>query len=386
MSSLGQAIAIMGLYQPGHPSRARTLDAAYQHLQSLLAADPAPQLSFVSREVIHGSRTLRDLRDWAPGERLASAGIQRLEFSAAVSREDFEIFVDELARRLSHPTTADAPQMRQCAIRYGALGLRTDEQIAPLGTALPTATITYTLAEEVAATEWVHAEVRDGRAIPLLEAEATVRSLTAAMHGGHELVLPLLTLREYDEYTTTHSLNVAVLAMALSETLGLGSREVRAFGVAGLLHDIGKVAIPTDILNKPGKLAPPELELIRKHPADGARMILQSGQQLDLAAVVAYEHHIMLDGNGYPRFRCQRDCHPASHIVHLCDVYDALRTRRPYRDSWEHDAIIAYLQANAGTEFEPTLVRAFAGMMHERRREALPLPDRAAPPGPLRSR
>lgn len=157
--------------------------------------------------------------------------------------------------------------------------------------------------------------------------------------------------------------------------MGMGPREVRAFGIAGLLHDIGKVAIPPDVLNKPGALTRAEHDLIRRHPVDGARMILQSGQQLDLAAVVAYEHHIMLDGNGYPRLHYRRCCHPASHIVHLCDVYDALRTHRPYRSAWEHEAIVEYLEGNAGTEFEPALVKAFVGMLHTSRRELRLLAD-----------
>ena len=76
---------------------------------------------------------------------------------------------------------------------------------------------------------------------------------------------------------------------------------------------------------------------MNRHPVDGARLILQSEEHLDVAAVVAYEHHIMIDGGGYPRTRFKRDCHPASVLVHVCDVYDALRTNRPYRDAWTQE-------------------------------------------------
>jgi putative two-component system response regulator len=136
-----------------------------------------------------------------------------------------------------------------------------------------------------------------------------------------------------------------------------------------LLHDIGKVCIPHDVLNKPGQLTPAERDVIRRHPVDGARLILQSGQQLDVAAAVAYEHHIMIDGCGYPTLHFRRDCHPASHVVHVCDVYDALRTTRPYRAAWEHEQVMAYLRENAGTEFDPALVRTFDAMMRDWRRE-----------------
>ena len=369
ITGFGRAIAAIALYRPAHPARARAIDIAYHRLQALLHTDPAPRFSFVDREIVYGDRALRELREWAPAERLTSAGVQRLEFSQAVSREDFERFLDELGHRLGGQSTAEAAEPRQSAVRFGALGLRGEVDNGARSALMPTATIRYSLVEEIAATEWIHEEVVDGRRIPLLEAEATVRSLASAMHAEQQMVLPLLSLREHDEYTTTHSLNVSVLAMALAESLGLSAREVRAFGVAGLLHDIGKVRIPTDVLNKPGQLTPAERELIRQHPVDGARLILQSGQQLDVAAAVAYEHHIMIDGCGYPAMHFRRDCHPASHLVHLCDVYDALRTHRPYREAWEHDRVMSYLAEKAGMEFDPILVRAFDGMMRDWRRE-----------------
>jgi putative nucleotidyltransferase with HDIG domain len=179
------------------------------------------------------------------------------------------------------------------------------------------------------------------------------------------MVIPLLQLKEFDQYTTTHSMNVSVLTMALAEYLRMGARDVRSFGVAGLLHDLGKVRIPREILNKPGKLTQEERETIQRHPADGARLILEGEQRLDLAAAVAYEHHIMLNGGGYPCFHHKRDCHPASRLVHVCDVYDALRTKRPYRDAWESARTLAYIEEKAGSEFEPEVARAFVRMMRE---------------------
>ena len=128
-----------------------------------------------------------------------------------------------------------------------------------------------------------------------------VRSLAVAMHGDSQMVLPLVQMKEFDQYTTTHSLNVSVLTMALAEHVKLPATDVRAFGVAGLLHDLGKVRIPKEILSKPGRLSEAEREIMQRHPVDGARLIVSSDKNLDLAAVVAYEHHIMIDGGGYPK-------------------------------------------------------------------------------------
>jgi hypothetical protein len=95
----------------------------------------------------------------------------------------------------------------------------------------------------------------------------------------------------------------------------------------------------------------------------GARIILRSEEDLDVAAVVAYEHHVMLNGDGYPRFRFRRECHYASKLVHVCDVYDALRTNRPYREAWPLGKTLAHLTDRAGIEFDPGLVGAFVRMM-----------------------
>jgi putative two-component system response regulator len=102
---------------------------------------------------------------------------------------------------------------------------------------------------------------------------------------------------------------------------------------------------------------------MNRHPVDGARLILRADQGLDLAAVVAYEHHIMFDGGGCPPRRFPRPCHAASRLVHVCDVFDALRTRRPYRDTWSLDKAIGYLRERSGIEFDPHLVEAFVAMM-----------------------
>ena len=308
------------------------------------------------------------MRDWEWAARLAAAGVQRLEFAADVTREDFEQFLEGVVSRLTLSAIESAearPGAGSSSIRYGALGIRGEGRIAPLAArdSLPAGTRTYELTEEVATVEWMHEQVTARAQLPLLEAESVVRSLAVAMHGDQEMLLPLLTLREFDEYTTTHSLNVSVLTMALAESMGMGARDVRAFGVAGLLHDLGKTRIPIEVLNKPGKLTDGERALMQSHTIEGARLILESDRELDLAAAVAYEHHIMIDGGGYPHRRIARKCHCASALVHVCDVYDALRTHRPYRAAWETVAVLEYIEKGAGSDFDPDVAHPFVDLM-----------------------
>ena len=115
----------------------------------------------------------------------------------------------------------------------------------------------------------------------------------------------------------------------------------------------------------PADFTDQEREIMNSHAAEGARMILTSDQQLDLAAAVAYEHHIMIDGGGYPSLRYPRDCHFASKLVHVCDVYDALRTNRPYRSPWPAEKVMAYIDEKSGTEFDGAMAHAFTAMMDQ---------------------
>jgi putative nucleotidyltransferase with HDIG domain len=366
LSSFAQSLSTMALYADKHPARERAIDKSFAVLRELQEQDKRPQFSFLGEETVYGDVPLREMADWEWGDRLANAGVQRLEFEPDVTRDEYEEFLEQVLARLtvSAIDTSEMRTTRRSTIKFGAIGVRGERKtLDVVESAVPVAVLGYSLHEEAAAVQWMHGEVSERGTLPLAEAEAVVRSLSLAMHGESDMLVPLLELRDFDEYTTTHSLNVAVLTMALAEFIGLGARDVRTFGVAGLLHDLGKVRVPIDILNKPGKLTDEERITMQRHTVEGARIIISSDRDLDLAAAVAYEHHIMINGGGYPHCHYHRDCHRASKLVHVCDVYDALRTHRPYRDAWETNEVLRYLQERAGVEFEPGITGEFLRMM-----------------------
>ena len=369
LTSFAQALSTMALYGDKHPARERAVDRSFAALRDLQASDPKPQFSFLGEETVYGQISLRDLRDWEWAARLGDAGVQRLEFEPDVTREEYEDFLEQVLARLTLTAieSVEARTNRPGAIKFGAIGVRGETRSLTdiVEAKVPVATIAFSLEEEAAAVQWMHGEVGERGMLPLAEAEAVVRSLSLAMHGEQRMLMPLLDLRAYDEYTTTHSLNVSVLTMALAEYMGLAARDVRTFGVAGLLHDLGKVRVPAEILNKAGKLTDEERAVMQQHPVDGAKIILTSDRELDLAAAVAYEHHIMIDGGGYPRCHFKRACHPASVLVHVCDVYDALRTNRPYRAAWESAKVLSYIEERAGSEFDRDVAMKFVRMMRE---------------------
>ncbi len=391
LTALGQALATMGLYNPGHPARERAVDASFEQLLQVLAKLPAVQFSFLGGEAIVGHRPMTELSGWEWATRLASVGIERIEVDAEVTREDYFRFVDEVWGQLSgtSPSTAEARQLVRSPARFGALklqkrvgedalvpreGLRGEGPVPPIS-----------LTDELGAIAWAHHEVERGTAVPMPEVEAIVASLSATIHSERRLLLPLLSIKEFDQYTLTHSCNVAVLTMGVAERLGLDPASVRAMGVSGLLHDIGKVKIPHDLLVKPGRYSEQERELIQKHPTDGAKIILDQHRGSELAAVVAYEHHIFLDGRGYPSLQFSRSCHYASRIVHVCDVYDALCTNRPYRQAWEPSEALAYIEKEAGVELDPDVAAAFGAMIREATICRMPITTASSDTTPLSS-
>jgi putative nucleotidyltransferase with HDIG domain len=386
LHSLSQALSASTLYAAAHPARQRAIKSAYDALRILQSQDDAPSFSFVGRDVIYGFDSLRDLKDWEWGGRLAVIGVQRMEIIADVPIEDFQIFIDEVHARLASPAAAAAANVpvpstgfhrsQQRSIRYGAIGIQgtsTNGVNGPLMQDMP-----FTLEEEAEAVRYIHAQVSEKGTVPMVEAEAVVRSLSVALHSDGRLLVPLLRMKAFDQYTTTHSVNVALLSMALAEALGHSPRDIRSLGVAGLLHDLGKVRVPLEILTKPGSLSPEEREVLERHPSDGARIILNSDSKLTLPAAVSFEHHIMINGGGYPRRHFARDCHYASTLVHVCDVFDALHTDRPYRAAWPSAKALHYIERRADREFEPTMASTFINLMRKNERAVITVDESTA--------
>jgi putative two-component system response regulator len=151
--------------------------------------------------------------------------------------------------------------------------------------------------------------------------------------------------------------------MAVAEQLGPTGKEARALGIAGLLKDIGQATIPTDVLGRVDPLDSSHLELIRRHPIEGARMLISTDEPLELAAVVAYEHHLGPDGHGYPTLAHPRPAHFASRLVRLVDAFCALHVRRPHRDAWTFDEVLSHIAERAGVEFDRELTTRFVAAM-----------------------
>jgi putative nucleotidyltransferase with HDIG domain len=410
LSSLAQSLSTMMLYPREHPTWARAVDASFQHLIELQNENPLPQFSFIGTDVIYGQTPMHDMKDWPWAEKLAAVGVQRLEFGAEVEREEYEEFLADVLTRIVQSGAGGAVvnrsshTSRRHSIKFGAVQVREEdgyggededgegegnaegggaggagggggtgggrgrrrtrrlrgsEENTPTGEqGLP-----FGLEEEAGAVTWMYEEVATKDAVPLLEADAVVRSLTVAMKGSSAMIIPLLRLKASDPYNAIHSINVAVLTMALAEYLGLGSRDVHEFGMAALLHDLGMARIPRELLLKPIELTVEERTVIERHTTEGARIILSSDRRQELAACVAYEHHLRPDGSGYPQRLFRRPTHYASKLVRVCSVYNALRIERAHRQPYPPGRALVFIDERAGREFETDIATSFTQMM-----------------------
>lgn len=206
-------------------------------------------------------------------------------------------------------------------------------------------------------------EIRMGR-IPtsghVTQVVGTMRDLVIADESA---LLGLALLENYDDYTYTHSVNVAIFSLAFGRFLGLEGRELERVGVAGLLHDLGKVRTAEAIVKKPGTLTPDEIEVMRRHPELGAEIVEQmQGIDSETAAIVLH-HHLRHDGTGYPRLAASQEIHPHGQLVAIADCYDALTTTRSYQNARHPSEAVRMLRRMAGTAYAPERALAFIEMI-----------------------
>ncbi|MBN2266145.1 MAG: HD domain-containing protein [Candidatus Aminicenantes bacterium] len=194
-----------------------------------------------------------------------------------------------------------------------------------------------------------------------------IQSIYNHIVDNESFVFGMTNLKNYDEYTLNHSVNVCLLAMALGRRLGLNRGELVDLGIAAFFHDLGKIDTPLEILNKPSRLDAEEREIMERHPFKGAEklVLLKESRRLPLQAIhVSMEHHIKPDRGGYPRSFRPADVNLFSRIVKVVDYFDAITTKRVYRqDTFTRAEALSLMLELGGTEFHPVILKAFVHMM-----------------------
>ncbi len=199
------------------------------------------------------------------------------------------------------------------------------------------------------------------KASNLRKMNSVVQTMVDNILDNRDAILGLTSIKMYDEYTFAHSVNTSILSVSLGTFLSFDKPQIAALGVAALMHDIGKVKVPHEVINKPSKLTDDEWEQVKRHPIEGALMLSDIPGVSKLAMVAAFEHH---QNGGYPQVDGEVKLHPFSQIVSLADAYEALTAARVYYSSqMAPDAAVRILLAKRGKVFNSVLVKAFVNMI-----------------------
>jgi HD-GYP domain-containing protein (c-di-GMP phosphodiesterase class II) len=202
-------------------------------------------------------------------------------------------------------------------------------------------------------------EIRAGRSADIQLAKEAVAECVDSIYKNPDAMLLLTQLKNRDEYTSQHSMNVCILSIILGRYIGLSIPDLRNLGLSGLMHDMGKMKVPLEILNKPGRLTDEEMTLMKAHTVHG-RDILMSSQGIHPDAIdVAYTHHENLDGTGYPHGITHIGINPFTRIVAIVDTYDAVTSDRVYQSGRTHMDAIDILNKESGKRLDGELVTRF---------------------------
>jgi len=290
--------------------------------------------------------------------RMASRGIEKVAIGDAVTLTELKRFVYFLAG--AGETDGSRPWKQ---VSFGRIGGNEPAAFPAFGAGEDLAAPQVLAGATDVLKDVLHSIAVKG---PLGNVEEGRNIVAAVMKGLREeefLIDRMIRLQARDDYTVAHSLNVCVMVVAQAAGLGLSEALIRDIGLAALLHDIGKELVPAEILNKPGRLESGEFAKVSLHPVLGATHLRKISLGSDLPVIVCYEHHIRHDRSGYPIPRFPDAPHPASLMTQIADVYDALRTNRPYRASLDRETAIGILREGRGTEFEPVFLDRFLRMV-----------------------
>jgi len=209
--------------------------------------------------------------------------------------------------------------------------------------------------------------INQQKALNIRKAKRLMQNAVNAILQDDSTLLGLANIKNYDEYTFNHSVNVAIYAIALGQRIGIPKKHLSHLGMAGLFHDMGKTRIPREILNKTGKLSPEEWSVMRTHPVAGTELIMRMKEWGELSTRMiegAFEHHLRYDLTGYPRLTRKRKISLFGRIITVADFYDALVRPRVYnRFPYVSEKILGIMLERSGKDFDPAIVKVFINMI-----------------------
>jgi HD-GYP domain-containing protein (c-di-GMP phosphodiesterase class II) len=367
IAQVAGALTTSALYPPAHPAVAAALG---QLVESVAAAcderrQDALTLLRLDDEIVVEGRPLRSgaLYHHPCPRALRRSDVARLTLAREVDAEECRALVDALAAG-QRPRSTRHVVVGQ--VEIAAPDAAGDGPTAAAGRpgAEPSAARRGLSLGEIEGARELFARIRHEGVTGLEPVEELVWGLVDAVARSTQAVLPVVPIKSHDEYTFVHSVNVALLVLAQARGFGFEGPLLHDIGVAALLHDVGKLRIPLEVLNKAGKLSGAEWATMTSHAERGAADLGALATSAPLSILVAFEHHLRYDGQpNYPAVRGARPPTLASQLTAIADVYDAICTVRPYRRALSRAAAVDVLRSRAGTFHDPFLVGQFCQLV-----------------------
>jgi len=360
ISELVGAVTNMRLYSHKHPQVLYRIDCLFEVISSVLGKVPDLTLFILDDDIIAFDKPVPDTG--LVGESfikiLSNKGIERITLLKNLPRLELYKFIIELAASDKKSIEATSHIKLGKVIIEGTL----EQNIEPPDETAELIAFKYKAVEEL---KKIYLEVQ-GNTIPNTDKAKQIVRDFIKMYDKSISPLNILDPVKYDdEYTYVHITNVALLTICFADYLGFSGKNLEDIGIAALLHDVGKMFIPDGILSKPGPLTVQERAEMEKHTLKGAQYIGKQENIPRLTMVSALEHHIKYDGSGYPLISKNWRPNIVSQIISVTDVYDALRSNRPYNEAMQHDQTVAILKTGSGSDFNPVLIENFLNMIEQ---------------------
>lgn len=253
-------------------------------------------------------------------------------------------------------TEVESEAQIEVEMRQAADGQR---EIAPVSMAVEMEKAQKICAQSKRAVMYMFQEARMGNAVDASGAKQMVAEISDSVSRNPGALISLARLKTADDYTYMHSVAVCAMMVALARQMGLDEEQTRLAGLAGLMHDLGKAAMPMEVLNKPGKLTDAEFSIIKTHPVEGYKL-LKSGKDVDAVVLdVCLHHHEKTDGSGYPKGLKADEISIFAKMGAVCDVYDAITSNRPYKGGWDPAESLRKMAEWANGHFDGKVFQAF---------------------------
>lgn len=358
------AVQNAGIYPDNHPQSLSYIQETYYVLEELFEVNEKITLLLIGDSLMVDNRplTITGSCETAFAQILRNNEIERVTFIKGLTL----LQLKEFMRNLSSASVSDTPSIRY--IKFGKLEAKDREDLDTDHDDSYAAEIdTIHDMEEKTTDERIKNIYRDtlgGGKINLEDTNEIIRLFTDNIHREANPLQLLAKTKSNDEYTFTHTTNVGILTLFFAEHLGFKGSYLNDIGVAAILHDTGKVTTPDKVLSKPGPLTSDEREAMETHAIKGALNLMEQANIPNIAVLAAFEHHMKYDGTGYPRVKDGWEQNIVSQMISVADVYDALRTTRPYRhDPVPMDQIIQIFTSGSGTAFNSYLVERFLNLI-----------------------